>query len=112
MAIKFNFLFCLFALGCVLSDPIDLRRGAAEVLEAALLFLLGALCGTAAGVLLSLALGLGAMTPYLQVIGAMAGMGENHSSGWAGETPAFGLILLCGTLWAISVRQAPFATRR
>jgi hypothetical protein len=106
LAVKFNFLFCLFALLGQLSPPLGLWRMLRAGVRPGAFFLAGMGLGVLGLVLLSMALGLGARVLLNQVQAALEGMGDYHYPNWQWETVAFGLILLAAILCAIAVGRA------
>lgn len=102
MAIKFNFLYVLFAVPIhLLSRPYG--PAVTVVGRAAGLFLVGMVVGIAATLSLSGALGLGFFMPYRQIEVALRGIADVHSAHWLHETHAFVLmgLLLMLSLWAV-----------
>jgi hypothetical protein len=106
MSIEFNSFFCLFVLLERLDPPLRLGILARRAWPAAADFLGGLVAGTGVTVVLSAALGTGALSPYFQVRDAIAGLGDWHYSGWQGETVAFGLIALVGVFAIVAAGQA------
>lgn len=106
MAIKFNFLFCLFALSGALSRPIEPWRVLASAIRPACFFLAGLLAGGAAVFLLSKALGLGWEAPLYQVRDAWEGLQDFRYPGWVWETVSFGLLALIAVFCGIALLRA------
>ncbi|MFI4999151.1 MAG: hypothetical protein ACHQK9_04665 [Reyranellales bacterium] len=96
MSLKFNFLFCLFALPVHLlsRDRATYRTVTLVLVRSGALFWIGMIAGVVVAFLFSWALGLGLWTPYLQVRDALGGLGDWRYPGWLETTLAFVMILL------------------